>query len=861
MIGNAHIDAVWLWHWQEGYQEARATFSSALDRMEEFPDYTFTADSVAYLAQVLEHDPALFARIVERIRDGRFEFVGGWWVEPDCNLPSGEAFARHALYSQRFLHEHTGKIATIGCNVDPFGHNVMLPQLLSKARMTGYAFLRPSPNEKELPAQTFWWEAPDGSRVMAYRIPHEYCSDGGQVIGHVTKALQQAPVTSEPLMVFYGVGNHGGGPTVDNITSIEKLATRDLFPEMFPSSMRRFFDEVDQATLPVVRDELQPHAVGCYAANSGFKKLMRRTEWQLLTAERWSTIASVVADRPVGNEEFAQAWKQVLFNQFHDTMAGTAIEPAYQDARDQMGEAASIGARWQNAAVQAIATHIDIPAEPDMVPVIVFNPHAWPIQTTAEFEFRLSHPLPRSIRLLDDTGTSLPLQHVRSHGRATGRRRIAFRADVPPMGYRVYRMFPLEAVDGADTTKFGSGLPMASDPAAGVEILDNGVVRAVIDSTTGRLLELSRDGRPSVLDPAAPEHLQLIDDPTDTWSHGVRSLWTTKGAFECVEVVRTSDGPVRQAVWVRWESGRSRVWEEYTLDSGSSRLDVHTRIDWQESLTALKICVGVDVNDAVATHEVPYGHLERSMNGHEVPSHAWVDISGTRAGSSRSGSSGSAGPAAGLAMLNDGKYSFAVRAGGAAENERPVLAMTAVRSPAYAWHDPHLLSDEELEHGEYDIVDAGLQRFTYSLVPHDGDWRDAGVVRAAQQLNAEPVVLVDSFHPGELGWSGSFGSITGQGVVVSVLKAHEDGDPSAPGDGVVVRAYETFGRRASVTLRLPLLDREVRLRFGPNEIKTVLVPRAGDAQQLDLIEWDPAAPVPPAPPMPSVPGVTVPVTD
>jgi len=563
---------------------------------------------------------------------------------------------------------------------------------------------------------------------------------------------------------------------------------------------------------------------------------MRRTEWQLLTAERWSTIASVVTDRPVGTEAFEQAWKQVLFNQFHDTMAGTAIEPAYQDARDQMGEAASIGARWQNAAVQAIATHIDIPAEPDMVPVIVFNPHAWTVETTAEFEFRFSHPLPRSIRLVDDTGASHPLQHVRSHGRATGRRRIAFRAEVPPMGYRVYRMFPLEAVDGADTTMFGSGRPIASDPAAGVEILDNGIVRAVIDSTSGNLLELSRDGHPSVLDPAATEHLQLIDDPTDTWSHGVRSLWSTRGVFECVEVVRTSDGPVRQAVWVRWESGDSRVWEEYTLDAGSSRLDVHTRIDWRESLTALKICVGVDVDDAVATHEVPYGHLERPMDGHEVPSHAWVDISGTRAGSG-----------AGLAMLNDGKYSFAARAGGSAENERPVLAMTAVRSPAYAWHDPHLLSEEELAHGEYDIVDAGLQRFTYSLVPHAGDWREAGVVRAGQQLNAEPTVLVDSFHPGELGWSGSFGSITGQGVVVSVLKAHEDGDSSVPVDGVVVRAYETFKRRASVTLRLPLLDREVRLRFGPNEIKTVLVPRAGDVQQLDLIEWDPAAPVPPMP--------------
>ena len=829
MIGNAHIDAVWLWHWQEGYQEARATFTAALDRMTEFEGYVFTADSIAYLAQILEHDRPLFERVAERIREGRLEIVGGWWVEPDCNLPSGEAFVRHALYSQRFLHAHTGRIATVGCNVDPFGHNAMLPQLLAKARMTSYAFLRPSPNEKQLPAQTFWWEAPDGSRVMAYRIPHEYCSPGGQVIHHVTKALQQAPVTDEPLMVFYGVGNHGGGPTVANITSIEQLATRDLFPEMFPSSMRRFFDAVDPAVLPVVRDELQPHAVGCYAANSAFKRLMRRTEWHLLTAERWSTIASFVADRPDPTEALRHAWEQVLFNQFHDTLAGSAIEPAYEDARDQMGEAAAIGARWQNAAIQAIATRIDIPAEPMMVPVIVFNPHAWPVETTAEFEFRSSYPLPGSIRLLDDHGRAVPIQQVRSHGRATGRRRLAFRASVPPMGYRVFRMYPLEAADGADTTVFGSGRPqvLADDGAAaeGVGVLENGVVRARIDVTTGRLVELARQGGRSVLDPDSPDHLQVIDDPTDTWSHGVRSLWNTTGAFECVEVVRTADGPVRQTVLVRWRYGSSSVIEEYVLDAGSPQLDVRTRIDWHESLTALKLCVGVGVSDSVATHEIPYGHLERPMDGHEVPSHGWVDVSGG---------------VRGLTMLNDGKYSFAVHGAGDAQDDRPVLAMTAVRSPVYAWHDPYLLDPAELEQGTYDVVDQGLQDFTWSLVPHDGDWRAAGVVRAAQELNAAPTVLVDSFHPGELPSAESFGSITGRGAVVSVLKRLEDGDD----DGVLLRVVETTGRRSSVTVRLPLLDREVRLRLGPSEIASVHVPRTGDVERLDLLEWDPERPPP-----------------
>ncbi|HEX2417387.1 MAG TPA: hypothetical protein VHJ83_04560, partial [Micromonosporaceae bacterium] len=176
MIGNAHIDPVWLWQWPEGYQEVRATFQSAIDRMSEYPEFVFTCDSVCYLAWVEENDPELFAAIGARIADGRWQVVGGWWIEPDCNLPGGESFVRQALYAQRFLHDRFGIIATVGANLDPFGHNASLPQLLSKSGMDSYVFLRPGPHEMALPGPYFWWRARDGSRVLAYRIPHEYCA-------------------------------------------------------------------------------------------------------------------------------------------------------------------------------------------------------------------------------------------------------------------------------------------------------------------------------------------------------------------------------------------------------------------------------------------------------------------------------------------------------------------------------------------------------------------------------------------------------------------------------------------------------------------------------------------------------------
>src|SRR5215210_3137408 len=189
MIGNAHIDPVWLWQWPEGLAEVRATFRSALDRMNEYAEFLFTADSAAYYAWIEEIDPPMFEEIQQRVAEGRWELVGGWWVEPDCNLPSGESFVRHALISQRFFHDRFGRIATVGFNVDPFGHNAMLPQLLRRAGMHAYVFMRPGPHEMALPAPLFWWESADGSRVLGLRLPHEYCAPREDLTDHLEKTL------------------------------------------------------------------------------------------------------------------------------------------------------------------------------------------------------------------------------------------------------------------------------------------------------------------------------------------------------------------------------------------------------------------------------------------------------------------------------------------------------------------------------------------------------------------------------------------------------------------------------------------------------------------------------------------------
>lgn len=800
LVGNAHIDPVWLWRWPEGLQEVRATFQSAADRLEEYPDAVFTCDSVMYLEWIERHDPELFATIRKRVAEGRWQIVGGWWIEPDCNIPSGESFIRQALYGQRYLLSRFGAAATVGSNLDPFGHNAMLPQLLRKSGIDGYVFLRPGPHEQALPGQFFHWESPDGSRVLAYRLPHEYCSPGQDIGGHLDKALAVMPDDEPELMVFYGVGNHGGGPTRANIDSVHRLDALGGLPRLVFSHPAAFLARVrDREDIPVHAGELQHHGPGCYSAHSGIKEWNRRAENELQRAEKWAVVAGAVAGANHPRRELTEAWKLVLFNQFHDILAGTSLRSAYEDARDDYGRARSLAAEVFNRSVQAVARRIDIPLRAETVPLVVFNPHPWELETDVEAEFGRA----AVCRLADEEGAPVPVQRVRSEASLNGNRgRLAFRASVPPLGHRVYHLLPGEA-DAA-----GSG-PVAATGTT----LENEHLRLTVDPATGWLSSLTDKDAGTELLPERPgPHAVVIDDPSDTWGHRIRAYDTVAGVFRCRRVRITEHGPVRVALRIESDYGRSTLVEELLLSAGSRQVEVRTTVDWHEQLKLLKLRFPTALTDVTATHEIPYGHLERTPDGTEEPAQAWVDVSGTLPG----------GRSAGLAVANDGKYGHDVTGG--------EIGLTALRSPVYAWHEPHRLDPD----GIYDYLDQGRQDFRCLLIPHGGDWRTADPVRRAAELNQSAFALLETFHAGPLAQRASHADDGGSGVVVTVLKSDEDGT----GD-VVVRAYESAGRPERARIALPVLGgRVIESDFGACEIKTFRVPR--DPQQpvaeTDLLE-------------------------
>lgn len=800
MIGNAHLDLVWLWQWQEGFQETKATFRSVLDRMNEYDDFVFTSSSALMYEWVENNDPDMFEEIRQRIKEGRWHIVGGWWIQPDCNIPSGESFVRQGLYGQRYFKEKFGVTAKVGYNVDSFGHHAMLPQILKKSGLDYYVFMRPMPHEKGLPGRVFDWESDDGSRVLSYRIPFEYLSWGKDLERHVVRCMTELRNPFNQIMVFYGVGNHGGGPTKENIESIMRLNNDENFPELVFSSPEQFFKEIEQEKLPipVVHDELQHHASGCYAAHSGIKQWNRQAENKLIAAEKWSALAERLLGQPYP-QDFHIAWKNVLFNQFHDILAGTSLEAAYEDARNMHGEAMSIGERGLNYALQKFSWNIDIEQEEGMKPIVVFNPHAWPSQVNVELEVG---GLKEGSVLKDETGKQVAYQTVQSQATALGRSRLSFMADLPPMGYRVYKLYTLPAEERA--------------AIAGIKandyVLENDHLRMEFDPKTGYISQLhdKKAGIDVFQGPAAVP--AVMEDRSDTWSHDVTIFQNRIGEFTATSVKRVEHGPIKSVIRVISKYGSSTLVQDFTMYKDLDHVDVKLTVDWREQFKVLKLLFPINLIFTKQTYEIPYGFIERSHNGEEEAGQSWVDMSGiVRQDDS----------VYGFSLMNDAKYSYSVR--------NKELGLTVLRSPIYAHHDPVVPSED----GYYSFIDQGIQQFNYRMYPHMGSWETAGTVKKAMELNQRPTAIIETYHAGQLPQKDSFVTVDQDNIIVSAIKKAEDNDD------LVIRCYETNRVETKAKIHLPKWNRTIEATFGPCEIKTFCVPKRDDLpiRETNLIEW------------------------
>lgn len=790
MIGNAHLDPVWLWRWQEGFAETKATFRSALDRIAESEDFIFTCSSAQAYEWVENSDPAMFAEIKQRVAEGRWQIVGGWWTQPDCNIPSGESLVRQGLYGQKYFMAKFGVAAKGGYNVDSFGHTGSLPQILKKSGLDYYVFMRPMPGEKALPSRAFRWESEDGSSVLAFRILFEYLTWGKEVDVHVQRCMGEMKDPTEEIMVFYGVGNHGGGPTIENIESIRRLNKDKNFPRLIFSHPQKYFEamEAKQLALPVVQGDLQHHASGCYAANSAVKAQNRQTENALITAEKFSAAAYALNGQPYPN--LAQGWKNLLFNQFHDILAGCSLESAYQDTSWQLGESMAMAERAKNYALSSFAWNINIEKDTDMHPYVVFNPCPWATNSCVELE---TTEIKEGAVLCDETGVNVAFQHAQPHAACNGRSRISFMADLPAMGWRVFKLYAA----GKKSKKFPS-MPAEEFSA------ENPWYRLTLNPATGAIASLFDKEKQAEVFRGDAAVAKVIHDDSDTWSHDVLTFQNFIGEFQLDKIIRLENGPVRTVLRVISTYNSSRLVQDFIVYAGKKQIDVLVNIDWREHQKAVKLLFPVNVMFNRNSYETPYGFIEREGNGEEEPHQNWVDVSGLMPGSGK-------GYTHGVAIVNNCKYSTSV--------VKDVIGFTLLRSPIFAHHTPYVPSSEL----EYSYIDNGRQKFSYSIVPHLGNWEDIQLPRIGWELNNPPIIMAETFHAGALEQKHSLLECESPNIVVTVFKLAED---SAD---YILRAYESTKQQTNAVIHVHCLGRTIETTFTPCEIKTFLIP--ADASQ------------------------------
>jgi alpha-mannosidase len=786
LIGHAHIDPVWLWRWQEGYSEVRSTFRSALDRMKETPGYIFTCSSAALYEWVEQSDPAMFREILRRVKEGRWAPIGGWWIEPDCNIPCGESLVRQGLYGQRYFREKLGVQSTVGFCPDTFGHTGTLPKILAGCGMPNYVFMRPMRHENEgIPELAFTWKGDDGTQVKALRVHESYNAwTTDELYGRMKDTLAVAegtPIAGE-IFLFFGVGNHGGGPTKAMLKQIGLWQKQNEMPRLLFSTFEDALDRIDSGRLSNWRGELQHHARGCYTAVSAIKAGMRRAELSLLQAEMWGSAARTAVKRTPDTGGLRCAWKHVLFNQFHDILAGTSTPEAYVDAEHQLGAASHAGDCEANAARQAICGRIDTRGEGD--PLVLFNHQPVSFRGVVETDdlgFHIQEDKSVVPGLTRPGAGPVASQQIETNTIA-GRRRFAVHIEIPALGYTVLHQ---ASVPGQATKRQLGRRAVRTNG----NYLENEFLRVGLDRR-GYVTLYDRRHRRQVFRKAGAIPL-VMEDHSDTWSHDVVSYRKVLGRFKRVSARVLEAGPVQGCLEVNYAWDLSRLRLLFTLGADEAFMKIRGRVDWRQTFQTLKLSFPVPFKAESWTAAAAYGIAERKTDGGEEPVQQWVDLSIEDRG---------------IAVANDAKY--------ACSANPDDLRMTLLRSPPYALHNPWTTDDFT----RFEFTDQGPQTFRMTVLPHAGSWREAGIVDLAAQLNVPPSSLPESAHAGSLPSAGGFVRSRGKGVRIEAIKESEDGK------GLILRAVEWFGRRRKATFELPGSGRSWKAAFRPHEVKTFQIP-------------------------------------
>jgi alpha-mannosidase len=816
MLGHAHLDLAWLWPVSETWEVAQRTFESVLKLQQEFPELTFCHSTPALYAWIEQHRPDLFAAIIQQIAANRWEVVGGMWVEPELNLISGESIVRQILYAQRYVQEKFGRLTTVAWVPDSFGFCWQLPQLLRQGGIEYFVTQKLHWNDTtKFPYGAFWWESPDGTQIFSLISPP-----------NVTGVMDTNPITMASYAIDWetqthlkdifwlpGVGDHGGGPTRDMLQVAQRWERSPFFPSLEFTTASSYLSAVSNqdslkktegdkqkttdngqltTDIPVWNHELylEFHR-GCYTTHADQKRWNRRCEGLLYQAELFASLATLSAGSHYPKQQVEDAWKKVLFNQFHDILPGTSIPEVFVEANQAWQEVEQVAVEIVEESLKAIASQIALPSppQPDAQPIIVFNPLNW------QRSELVAVSLPQSSdetywEIYDVSGQKLLSE------RSEATTLLFLAQDIPSIGYRVFWLsrcnYESSRGKACLAPTFHNAIPQQED-----WVLENELLRVVVDPNTGDLTSIFDKIHQREVLSGSGNQLQAFEDKGqywDAWNIDPNYAQHPLPPSQLKSIQWIDRRILRSRLRVVRYLGQSEFCQDYILDAKSPILKIATTVDWQEHHVLVKAAFPLNLEADSATYEIPCGAIQRPTRPQtpaeqakwEVPALRWADLTDSQLeptehhqSQSNLTSNASIQNPYGVSLLNDCKYGY--------DSQPSQLRLTLLRSPC--WPDSE--------------ADRGIHQFTYALYPHPSSWQSAGTVRKGYELNVPLIAFcnfpVDATSPKPLQPVGRLLDLPAENLVLMAFKPSEDVSKQW-----ILRCYECHGESAELSLESDL---------------------------------------------------------
>jgi alpha-mannosidase len=823
LICNAHLDPVWLWEWEEGAAAAISTFRTAADLCEEFDSFVFNHNEVLLYQWVEEYEPTLFERIQRLVRTGKWHIMGGWYLQPDCNMPSGESFVRQILLGRRYFQERFGVEPTTAMNVDPFGHTRGLVQIMVKSGYDSYIFCRPGHKDCPLPNDTFAWVGYDGSKIIGKRIWGHYHSSLGGARAKVEQWISEHP--DEVIgIVLWGVGNHGGGPSQLDLNDLTMLMTESNEFDIIHSTPESYFTNLHQhqTSSPHHDNDINPWAVGCYTSAIRLKMKHRQLENELYALEKMASTAACQGLIEYPHDEINDALHDLMFAEFHDILPGSSIQPVEETSLRLMDHGLEIIGRLKARVFFTLAQGQPKAAENE-TPILVYNPHPFPVKTTIACEIQLADQNWEdtfTMPIVYRNGLLVPCQVEKelSNLSLDWRKRVVFDAELEPSQMNRFDCH-LEILPQKP--------PFTQEPQNGYIHFHTKMLDVLINTGTG-LIDRYRVHGVDTIQHGAFQPIVILDNE-DPWGMLVRSFREIEGKFDLmssdqgtkfsgvtagtIPSVRViEDGQVRTVVEAVFAYGDSEICQQYKLPKQGTEIEIETRVHWNEKNRMLKLAIPTIGQNCRYLGQVAYGIAELPTNGDEAVAQKWVAVISDEDDQA-------------LTCINQGTYG--------SDYSEDGLRLSLLRSPAYSGHPiegtdrPIVPQDRYLPR-----LDQGERVFRFWINGGPVDDRLSKIDREALLKNEKPFAL--SFFPSGSGVKPQPGLILGDDVVqVTAFKQSEDGT------GWIIRLFEPTGQARSTILSLPCRSVESKIELSPFEIKTLYLDRQSNTLfETNLMETD-----------------------